>query len=148
MYKGYMAMVISMGWDQLEQTAIREMEQEGFKKEDITFRQVAYVRYTQQLEDVEVFSPLSRLQTPQDLDKLVAAFEEVYSKKYAHAAKFPEVGYQIFELGLIAIVPKLKPKLKKFPLEGKVPNPQAFKGEREVYVKGVGRKPKFMKWTC
>ena len=136
MYKGYMGMVISMGWDQLEQTAVREMEQEGFKKEDITFRQVAYVRYTQQLEDVEVFSPLPRLQTPQDLDKLIAVFEEVYARKYAHAARFPEVGYQIFELGLIAMVPKLKPKLRRSPLEGKTPNPKAFKGERQVYVKG------------
>jgi acetone carboxylase, beta subunit len=142
MYKGYMAMVISMGWDQLEQAAIKEMEQEGFKKEEITFKQVAYVRYTQQLEDVEVISPLARLQTPQDLGKLIEAFEEVYSRKYAHAAKFPEVGYQIFELGLIAMVPKLKPKLRKYSLEGSSPNPKAYKGEREVYVKGKWQKAK------
>lgn len=142
MYKGYMAMVISMGWEQLEQTAIQEMGLEGFNKEDITFKQVAYVRYTQQLEDVEVVSPLARLQTPQDLDKLIEAFEEVYSRKYAHAAKFPEVGYQIFELGLIAMVPKLKPKLRKSNLEGQTPNPEAYKGEREVYVKGEWKKAK------
>lgn len=140
MYKGYMSMVINTNWEMLEQNAIREMEAEGFKKEDITFKQVAYVRYTQQLEDVEVISPLARLQTPQDLQKLLAAFEEVYSRKYAHAAKFPEVGYQIFELGLIALVPKLKPKLRRYPLEGKTPNPKAFKGEREVYVKGIWKK--------
>jgi acetone carboxylase beta subunit len=139
-YKGYMSMIISMGWDMLEQNAIKEMEQEGFKKEDITFKQVAYVRYTQQLEDVEVISPLSRLQTPQDLDSLINVFEEVYSKKYAHAARFPEVGYQIFELGIIAMIPKLKPKLKKSSLESKTPNPRAFKGEREVYFKGLWKK--------
>ncbi len=136
MFKGYMAMVISMGWEQLEQTAVREMEMEGFRKEEIVFKQVAYVRYTQQLEDVEVLSPLSRLQTPQDLEKLIGAFEEVYSRKYAHAAKFPEVGYQIFELGLIAMVPKIKPQLKKFAFEGRTPDSRAYKGEREVYVKG------------
>ncbi len=148
MYKGYMAMVISMGWEQLEQTAIREMEEEGFRKEDISFRQTAYVRYTQQLEDVEVFSPLPRLQTPQDLDQLIAAFEEVYSRKYAHAAKFSEVGYQIFELGLIATIPKLKPKLKKYPAAGKTPGPKALKGEREVYVKGEWKKARIyeMDW--
>jgi acetone carboxylase beta subunit len=139
-YKGYMAMVISTNWDMLEQTAIREMEEEGFKKEDITFRQVAYVRYSQQLEDVEVFSPLPRLQTPQHLDQLIAAFEEVYSRKYAHAAKFPEVGYQIFELGLIAMIPKLKPQLRIYPQEGKTPDREAFKGERELYVNGVWKK--------
>jgi acetone carboxylase, beta subunit len=142
MYKGYMGMVISTGWEMLEQNAIHEMEEEGFKKEDITFKQVAYVRYTQQLEDVEVFSPLPRIQTPADLDKLLEAFGEVYSRKYAHAAAFPELGYQIFELGLIASVPKLKPRLKKYPLQGKTPAPEAFKGERDVYVKGVWKKAK------
>jgi acetone carboxylase, beta subunit len=140
MYKGYMGMVISTGWEMLEQNAVREMEEEGFKKEDITFKQVAYIRYTQQLEDVEVFSPISRLQTPADLDKLTAAFEEVYSRKYAHAAKFPELGFQIFELGLIASVPKLKPRLKKYPLKDHTPGAGAFKGEREVYVKGNWKK--------
>lgn len=73
---------------------------------------------------------------------MLAAFEEVYSKKYAHAAKFPEVGYQIFELGLVAVVPKVMPKLKQFSLEGKAPHPQAFKGEREVYIKGRWEKAK------
>jgi N-methylhydantoinase A/oxoprolinase/acetone carboxylase beta subunit len=120
--------------------AIREMEEEGFKKEDIIFRQVAYIRYYQQLEDVEVFSPIPRLETAEDMDRLMEAFEEVYSCKYTHAAKFPELGYQIFEVGLLAMVPKPKPELRKYPLGGKTPVQGTFKGEREVYSKGKWKK--------
>jgi len=138
--KEYMGATVSASWEELEEIATREMEEEGFKKEDITFRQLAYVRYYQQLEDVEVFSPISRLETAEDMDKLIEAFEEVYSRKYTHAAKFPELGYQIFEVGLLAMVPKPKPELRKYPLGGKTPAKGTFKGEREVYSKGKWKK--------
>ncbi|MBM4463359.1 MAG: hydantoinase/oxoprolinase family protein [Chloroflexi bacterium] len=142
MIKKHAGTMISASWQELEETAIREMTEEGFRKEDITFQQVAYVRYSQQLEDVEVFSPLPRLKTAQDVDKLIEAFEDVYSRKYSHAATFPEMGYQIFELGLIASVPKPKPELRKYRLEGKAPATEAFKGERALYVKGEWKKAK------
>jgi acetone carboxylase beta subunit len=136
----YMAATVSEAWQELEEMATREMEEEGFKKEDITFRQLAYVRYYQQLEDVEVFSPISRLETAEDMDKLIEAFEEVYSRKYTNAAKFPELGYQIFEVGLLAMVPKIKPELRKYPLKDKTPAEVTFKGEREVYNGGKWKK--------
>jgi len=140
--KQYMGAMINSAWEELEETASKEMVEEGFKKEDIIFRQLAYVRYYQQLEDVEVYSPVSRLETAEDMDKLIAAFEDVYSRKYAHAAKFPEIGYQIFEVGLLAFVPKPKPVIRKYPLCGRAPSQRAFKGERSVYNKGSWRKAK------
>ena len=70
------------------------------------------------------------------MDNLISAFENVYSKVYSYASRYPEAGYQIMEVGLIASVPKLKPKLKKYPLEDKIPRANAFKGERKVYTRG------------
>ncbi len=138
--KQFMAMTVSASWAELEEIAAREMEEEGFKREEISFKQVAYVRYSQQLEDVEVISPLPRLVTAQDMDKLIEAFEETYSRKYVHAAMFPEVGYQIFEIGLLATVSRPKPLLRKYPLEGKTPPGEAEKGTRQVYFGGEWRK--------
>ena len=140
--KEYMGATLSAAWEELEEITTREMEEEGFRKEDITFKQLAYVRYYQQLEDVEVFSPVSRLETAEDMDKLIEAFEEVYSRKYTHAAKFPELGYQIFEVGLLAVVPKPKPEIKKYPLAGPTPPAAALKGERQVYSKGKWKRAK------
>ena len=92
------------------------MSEEGFKIKDIKFAQIAYIRYGGQMEDLEVKSPVVRIKTPGDLDKLLAAFEEKYSKVYGHGVTYPEAGYQIFEVGLTASVPRPKPKLVKYTL--------------------------------
>lgn len=138
-FKAYMGSIINMGWEELEAKAANELLAEGFSREDITFRQIAYVRYSQQLEDVEVFSPVARIQSGDDMDSLVRAFEDEYSRKYAHAAKFPEVGYQIFEIGLLAMVPKTMPRLRTYEMEGIEPPADACKGKRPLYFKGKWR---------
>ena len=139
-YKILMGGIVNVGWEELERVAASEMEEEGFKKEDIQFTQVAYVRYMMQLEDLEVMSPVSRVNTSADMDRLIDAFEEKYSKVHAYAARYPEAGYQIMELGLIASVAKPMPQLRKYPLEGKDPPKQALKGQREIYVRGEWKK--------
>lgn len=140
--KMFMGTLVNSGWEDLERIAVSEMEKEGFRKEEIIMRQIAYVRYMGQLEDVEVISPVSRINTAQDMDKLIDAFEETYSRKYTYAAKYPEAGYHIMELGLHALVPKPKPALRKHPLRGKAPPRKAFKGEREVYQCGEWKRAK------
>lgn len=123
-------------WKEMEKTALGEMREEGFQEEQITYTQVAYIRFMGQLEDLEVISPLRRIQTGEDLDKLLKAFEELYSRVYTHGAKHSQAGYQILELGLISSVPKPKPVIKKYPLSGKTPSSGAGKGSREVYLRG------------
>lgn len=134
--KTAMGALINSGWEELEKTATAEMKEEGFQEEQISFSQVAYVRFGGQLEDLEVVSPLRRIQTADDMDRLISAFEDLYARVYIHGAKHSEAGYQIMELGLISSVPKPKPELKRFPLVGKEPTKDAYKGERAVYVAG------------
>jgi len=140
--KMFMGTLLNSAWEDLEGIAVKEMGEEGFEKERVTLRQLAYVRYMGQLEDVEVLSPVSRINTAQDMDRLISAFEETYSRKYTYAATYPEVGYQIMEVGLLALVPKPKPKLRKYALRGRTPPRQAFKGEREVYQDGEWKRAK------
>ena len=99
-------------------------------------RQIAYVWYGSQMDDIEVPSPVARIDSADDMDQLIAAFVDRYEDVYAGVAKHPQAGYQIFELGLTATIPKVKPKLVERPLEGKAPPPEASKGEREVYFDG------------
>lgn len=134
--------VLNNIWAELEATAVRELTEEGYRAEEIRFEQIAYVRYGGQLEDLEVTSPVLRVKAPEDMDRLIAAFEKMYSRVYAHGARYPEAGYQVFEVGLRASVPHLKPAVRKYPLMGKTPPPGAFKGEREVYGQGQWRKAK------
>jgi acetone carboxylase beta subunit len=140
--KMYMGNLINTIWTELEETAIREMAEEGYEAKQIKFEQIAYVRYTGQLEDLEVISPVLRINTPEDMDKLIDAFENTYDRVYTYGARYSEAGYQVFEVGLRASVPKPKPQVRKFPLVDKTPPADAFKGEREVFSKGAWKKAK------
>lgn len=140
--KANLGATINNIWADLEEIAAREMTEEGFRRESVKFEQIAFLRYAGQLEDLEVISPVSRINTPEDMDKLITAFEEIYSRVYTRGAGYPEAGYQMLEVGLRASVPKPKVVIKKYPLVGKIPPSEAFKGEREVYVKGKWKKAK------
>ena len=129
-------LMLNPGWEELEKQAEADFKAEGLPWDQAVVRQIAYVRYGSQMDDIEVPSPVSRINSAEDMDKLIAAFEDLYERVYAGVAKHPQAGYQIFELGLTATVPKVKPKLIKRPLEGKNPPREALKGEREVYFDG------------
>jgi acetone carboxylase, beta subunit len=130
-------LLLNVGWDELEKQAAADFAAEGLPWEQARVQQMAYVRYGGQMEDLEVISPVSRINSPEDMDTLLAAFESLYEKIYAGVAKHERAGFQIMELGVIATVPKVKPRLAKRPLEGKTPPPEAIKGERQVYYDGA-----------
>jgi len=130
-------LLLNVGWEELEKQAAADFAAEGLPWEQAKMQQIAYVRYGGQMEDLEVISPVSRINSPEDMDKLLAAFESLYEKVYAGVAKHERAGFQIMELGITVVAPKVKPKLAKRPLEGKKPPQEAIKGEREVYYNGV-----------
>lgn len=129
-------MMLNTGWEELEKQAAADFAAEGLSWEEAAVQQIAYVRYGGQMADLEVASPVSRINSAEDMDKLTRAFEDLYEKVYAGVAKHERAGFQVMELGVMASLPKVKPKLVKRPLEGKEPPREAFKGEREVYYDG------------
>lgn len=133
-------MMLNAGWEELEGLARADFEAEGLPWEQATVQQIAYVRYGCQMDDLEVPSPVSRIHRPEDMDRIIDAFEDLYEKVYAGVAKHPQAGYQIMELGVTASIPKVKPRLVRQPLEGKATAPEARKGEREVYLEGAWHK--------
>jgi len=132
--------MLNPGWEELERLAQADFAAEGLPWEQAKVRQIAYVRYGSQMDDIEVPSPVSRINSAGDMDKLIAAFEDLYERVYAGVAKHQRAGYWIMEIGLIATIPKVKPKLIKRPLEGENPPQEAVKGEREVYFDGTWHK--------
>ncbi|MFC2027258.1 hydantoinase/oxoprolinase family protein [Chloroflexota bacterium] len=129
-------LMLNTGWEEMEKQAAADFAEEGLSWEDAKVQQIAYVRYGGQMDDLEVISPVSRINNAHDMDTLTGAFEESYEKIYSGVAKHERAGFQIMELGLTATLPKVKPKLAKRPLEGAEPLKDAIKGEREVYYDG------------
>ena len=126
---------ISAAWERLERQAIDQMVLEGFDKEEVSVQHLAMVRYGRQLNDFITPSPVGRCETAADLLAVIAAFEELYARVFAKGAQFPQAGYEIFEVGLVASAQKIKPSPARSPLEGEDPA-AAFSETRDAYWSG------------
>lgn len=122
-------------WSDLTKAAVDEMIADGHGRDKIKTVPFLMMRYTGQLEDVEVMAPLSAIGSAEDMRKVIAEFEAVYAKVNHRVSRYGEAGYSITELGLIATADKVKPILIKRPL-GKTDPSLAHKGVREAYIGG------------
>lgn len=127
---------VTQAWRDLEGELLAELESEGFRRDQITLHQVAYVRYFGQLDDVEVESPVAQLDTEADLAKLIEAFEDLYAQMFTLAARPDQGTYHITEVCVIAKVSTVKPKLRKHELADARPDENACKGSRPVFMRG------------
>ena len=123
-------------WRSLAEQALAEMESDGHKKEQVQTQPFLMMRYTGQLEDVEVSSPVRRVQNADDMRAVLHQFEDIYEKINHRVSRYGDVGYSIMELGLIARTDKVKPKLLKRKLGPAKPDNGAYKGKREFYHDG------------
>ena len=122
-------------WDDLTKAAVDEMLADGHARDKVSTTPFLMMRYTGQLEDVEVMAPLSAVRSAEDMRKVMAEFEAVYAKVNHRVSRYGEAGFSITELGLIATADKVKPILVKRPL-GKSDPASAHKGVREAYIGG------------
>jgi acetone carboxylase beta subunit len=131
--------IVTAAWEALEAELLEELLGEGFRREQISLRQIAYLRYYGQLEDVEVESPVPRLATPADVERLLERHRAIFTKMFTLAARPAEPTYHVTEVSVIAQVDTVKPRLARAPLEGVAPRREASKGERQVFQRGRWR---------
>jgi len=136
-YKCRVGAEIDAVFRSLEDAARREMEAEGADVAGITFSHGVYARYIGQLESFDTPLDFGHLHEARDIDRMVAAFEEMYTKIYPAGARFPEVGYAISELYVKAKVPKAMPVMLRHRPGEAQPAVAAFVGKRTVCHKGV-----------
>lgn len=123
---------IDLVFRSLEDVARKEMADEGADVSQISFRYGFYGRYLGQMESFDTPIDFGHTREPEDVDRLVAAFEDMYTKIYPEGARFPEVGYAITELYLKAAVPKAMPVILKHAISGAKPKNSAFVGTRNI----------------
>ena len=127
---------VKMGWDALEDEVMTELVEEGFKADQISTKRVVYMKYLGQLDDIEVDSPVDGIDSIDDVNKLVAAFEDRYTKLFTLVAKSEYVPIQITEVCVVATVKTPKPRLRTHELARKKPDKKAFKFKRPVFRGG------------
>tara|TARA_R110002072_G_scaffold93607_1_gene207361 strand:- start:5018 stop:7186 length:2169 start_codon:yes stop_codon:yes gene_type:complete len=134
--KTKVALEIDSAMRTLEDTAKSEMMAEGVNPDELTFRYGFYGRYLGQLESFETVIDFSEIKTPEDLDKIVAAFEEMYTNIYPEGARFPDAGYALTEVFVQAIAPKVMPEIISHALQGETPSDSAYVETRQVSHEG------------
>src|SRR5690606_31100832 len=112
-----------------------EMVADGHAPEKIATTPFLMMRYTGQLEDVEVVSPLPEARTPEQMRRVIEQFETVYAQINHRVSRYGEAGFTVAELGVIATAEEVKPMLVRRPLGASDPAP-AHKGRRDAYMAG------------
>jgi acetone carboxylase beta subunit len=130
---------ITEAWDELRAQGLEQMQREGFDREKIRFRSLAMIRYGRQLNDLIVTSPVDAITTAKDWDRLIEAFEDLYTRVFAIAAKYPQGGYEILEVGMVAFTEKIRPKLRSESLGSSTPPAEAAKNARPAWFEGEWR---------
>lgn len=127
---------LQAAWDELKEKVANEFEKNNFEMKDVDFRLYFRMQYQGQLNDLEIEAPIKEFKDVQDWNALVSAFEEIYTRVYAKAAKSPELGYSITGAIVRGIVDVVKPNIPEEELSGEKPPKEAYLGKRKVYWKG------------
>jgi acetone carboxylase beta subunit len=128
--------VLQRAWSELQEKVTEEFVKNGFSRDEVRFRLFFRMQYQGQLNDLEIESPLMRVETADHWDALVSAFEETYARVYAKAARSPELGYTVTGAIVRGVVDVPKPKIPEEPLIGEEPPKDAYRGKRRVYWAG------------
>ena len=134
--KMYQGMGLSAAWQELEERGLQELEGEGIPRENVQLRYGISARYIGQISTWEAPVEKGRVESVEDLEKVIGSFEKVYTTIYPIAARLPEAGYQVTEVYVEAIAAKPKPVIPSYPLHGSQPSSSAYKGERKAYMDG------------
>jgi acetone carboxylase, beta subunit len=116
MEKAGIGFMISGAWQALDDRVAAEFEKSGVGRESIAFTHMVRMQYYGQLNDIEIVSPHHEMEEGDQVDDLIAAFEEAYAKVYARSARSPELGYLVTQAIVTGSVEVEKPALPELEL--------------------------------
>jgi acetone carboxylase, beta subunit len=129
MERAGVGMMITGAWLGLEEKVADEFAKSGVDREAIRFTHAVRMQYYGQLNDIEIVSPHMELEGIEEVDALIAEFEDAYGKVYARSARSPELGYLVTQAIVLGAVEVEKPALPDVPEREGSPSP---KGTRRV----------------
>ncbi|HEX2358341.1 MAG TPA: hydantoinase/oxoprolinase family protein [Solirubrobacterales bacterium] len=103
--------LVTEAWKALEERVATEFAKSGYDRDQVRFVHAVRMQYYGQLNDIEIDSPHAELETADQVDELVARFEDEYGKVYASSAKSPELGYVVTQAIVKGSVEIEKPRL-------------------------------------
>ncbi|WP_366924025.1 hydantoinase/oxoprolinase family protein [Metallumcola ferriviriculae] len=127
---------LNVAWAELRDKVKKEFEKSSVDTSAIKYKHYVRMQYQGQLNDLEINCRVGEIETVEQLEQIVADFEESYGKTYARSAKSPELGYLITTAVVKGVVDVEKPMLPEEALTSEQPPAEASKGQRDVYWRG------------
>jgi N-methylhydantoinase A/acetone carboxylase beta subunit len=103
--------LLTQTWRGLEERVRAEFAKSGSAAGDVRFTHMVRMQYYGQLVDIEVDAPRAEVDTIEDVDALIDAFERTNARMYARAASSPELGYLVAQAIVKGSVPIEQPTL-------------------------------------
>ncbi len=122
----------------LQERAVKSVEDEGFRPQDVIFSLELDMKYGGQLHIHRANSPRLRLDSEGDARAVYEEFEREYSELYSRYSVYPQGGVEIYNFILRATIPRSKPELPTYAQKGKTPSKEALKGQRPAYWEEYG----------
>jgi N-methylhydantoinase A/oxoprolinase/acetone carboxylase beta subunit len=116
----------------LMERAYADMEEEGFKRDEVVMQFILEMRYGGQLHEVVTRPQRIVVNNVDDFNHILTTFEEEYIRLYSEGAMYPGGGVEIYNIVVEVSAGVPKPTPIKHPLKGKDPS-AAHKGSRDVW---------------
>jgi N-methylhydantoinase A len=110
------------------------MKKEGYKKDQVIFRRLLFLRYRRQLNELAIVVP-TKTYTEADIKSMCDEFERVYESVYGVGSAYKEAGIELISVNVDAVGGAPKPAIKSYSLGTKNPD-KALSGKRRVFFTG------------
>ena len=120
---------------ELEEKGWADMKDEGMARSKIKIKYEILARYGGQLWELRSRIPRNRIESIEDLKRIIKAWEGRYFEEYGLRAMAPRGGIQIITIAVEASATLPKPVFIPEEMVGENPD-QAQKGMRDVYFNG------------
>lgn len=91
--------------EDLERLGREDLTRQGLPEEAIVYRLELDMRYGNQLAQTSVVCPVQRLQSMEDVMRLIRQFSEDYGRRFGAGSEAPEAGIRINSIRVLASVP-------------------------------------------
>ena len=123
-------------WKDLETKVLDEFDNSGIGRDEIEFKYHILGQYQGQLNSIDVTSPVGRVDSAENLERLLEVFEAEYGRQYSEEARSPELGHTITQASVRGVHNVVKPQIPEEPLQGPEPPEHAYKTPRQTYWDG------------
>ncbi|MBU2497366.1 MAG: hydantoinase/oxoprolinase family protein [Proteobacteria bacterium] len=123
--------VLNVRLEEVENRLLKVMKREGFRREDVEFRRIFFLRYRRQLNELAIPVPV-KVYDQNDILEIMGIFDQKYDEVYGEGSAYREAGVELISMTVDAIGRTAKPTLQVYETGGESPR-DALRGSRQVF---------------